>query len=153
MDSFFNNAVFMRHALDAIPSIVLVTDEDVRILYRNRAALALLKGGKVYGSRAGEALHCIHSTDVPAGCGHGPHCGDCLIRNSVNDAFLGKNISRQRTDITIRAGGKTLAVPALVSVSGFTFEGKLYSLLVIEDISELAELRALLPICASCKKV
>ena len=34
-NSLFGNAAFMRHALDAIPSMILVTDEDARILYRN----------------------------------------------------------------------------------------------------------------------
>jgi len=153
MDSLFNNAVFMRHALDAIPSIVLVTDEDVRVLYRNQAARSLIKGEKIYGNRLGDIMHCLHSADVEGGCGQGPHCADCVVRNSVSEAFSGKTVRRKRTDVSVKTGGKTLQIPALISVSGFTFEGNIYSLLVIEDISELAELRALLPICSSCKKI
>ncbi|MCX5791144.1 MAG: hypothetical protein NTY45_02845 [Elusimicrobia bacterium] len=153
MDDLFNNAVFMRGALDAVPSILLVVDEDVRVFYRNNAARALLKGEKIYGGRAGEIMHCIHSEDVPAGCGRGPNCGDCVVRNAVNAAFAGKDVHRRRTDITVKAGEKTLRIPALVSASAFILEGKRYSLLVIEDISELIELRSLLPICAACKKI
>lgn len=152
-DKIFGNAAFMRHALDAVPSMVLVTDDDARILYRNLAARALLGGEKVYGNRVGEAFHCIHSHDVPAGCGRGPHCGDCLVRKAVNAAFTGRGLRRERTDITVTVRGRTLSLPALVSASPFSFEGALYSMLVIEDISELAELRALLPICTSCKKI
>jgi PAS domain-containing protein len=153
MDSLFNSAVFMRHALDAIPSIVVVTDEDVRILYRNLAAKDLLKGEKIYGSKAGDIMHCMHSEDVAGGCGQGPHCADCVVRNSVNAAFSGKTVRRQRTDISIKSGGKILQIAALISVSGFTFEGNIYSLMIVEDISELAELRSLLPICSSCKRI
>ncbi|OGR44776.1 MAG: hypothetical protein A2X35_05625 [Elusimicrobia bacterium GWA2_61_42] len=153
MDSLFDSAVFMRHALDAIPSLVLVTDEDVRILYRNKAARGLLSGEKIYGGKAGDVMHCIHAADAAGGCGSGPHCAGCVVRNSVASAFSGRNVYRQRTDITIRAEQKTLDIPALISVSPFTFEDKLYSLMVIEDISELAELRALLPICSGCKKI
>ncbi|HBA60400.1 MAG TPA: hypothetical protein DCZ92_06215 [Elusimicrobia bacterium] len=153
MDSLFNNAVFMRYALDAVPSVVLVADEDVRVLYRNLAARDLLSGKKLYGTRLGELMHCVHSADVPAGCGKGPHCVDCLVRNSVNSAFSGKAIRRRRADLSVRSGGKDLEIPVLVSVSGFTFEGKIYAMLVIEDISELVELRSLLPICSSCKKI
>ena len=153
MDKFFDSAVFMRHALDAIPSLVLVTDEDIRILYRNQAARTILKGENIYGNRAGDIMHCIHSTDVAGGCGQGPHCADCLIRNSVRDAFSGKKVYRISSDITIRAAKKTINIPALISVSPFNFEENLYSLMVIEDISELSELRSLLPICASCKKI
>ena len=153
MDNIFDKSVFMRHALDAVPSMVLVTDEDARILYRNLAARQLLSGEKVYGNRIGEIMHCIHAEDVQAGCGHGPHCSDCIIRNSVNSAFSGKAVSRERTDISVQLKDKVLVVPALISSSPFSLEGKLYSLLVIEDISELVELRALLTICSSCKKV
>lgn len=153
MDSLFNNAVFMRHVLDAIPSLVLVTDEDMRIFYRNQAARELLKGEKIYGNRAGDIMHCINSTDVAAGCGRGPHCADCVVRNSVKSAFSGTKLYRQRTDLTVLAEKKTLEIPALISVSPFTFEDKLYSLMIIEDITELIELRSLLPICASCKKI
>lgn len=153
MDELFKNTAFMRYALDAIPSIVIVTDEDVRILYRNRAARDLLKGEKIYGSRAGDVMHCIYAGDVPGGCGRGPHCADCVVRNSVAAAFSGKEVRRQPTEISVKTGGKTLRMPALISVSGFSFEEKLYSLLVIEDISELAELRSIVPICASCHKI
>lgn len=153
MDNFFDSAVFMRHALDAIPSLVLVTDEDVRILYRNQAAKTILKGENIYGNRVGDIMHCIHSTDVAGGCGHGPHCADCLVRNSVRDAFSGKKVHRISSDISIKTAKKTINIPALISVSPFNFEDNLYSLMVIEDISELAELRSLLPICACCKKI
>ncbi|HBB66494.1 MAG TPA: hypothetical protein DCZ93_04175 [Elusimicrobia bacterium] len=152
-NSLFGNAAFMRHALDAIPSMILVTDEDARILYRNLAARQLLSGVRIYGTRAGGAMHCIHSEDVPAGCGRGPHCGDCVVRNSVTAAFSGKRVQRQRTDLSVKTRGKTLQVPALISASAFSFDGGLYAMLVIEDISELAELRALLPICSSCSKI
>ncbi|MHB0997583.1 MAG: PAS domain-containing protein [Elusimicrobiales bacterium] len=152
-DKIFENAVFMRHALDAVPSMVLVTDDDARILYRNLAARELLTGGRIYGNRAGEALHCIHSEDVPAGCGRGPHCGDCVVRNSVKAAFGGKRVNRQRTDLSLRLKDSFRTVPVLISASPFSFGGALYALMIIEDISELAELRALLPICSSCKKI
>ena len=153
MDNIFDNAVFMRHALDAVPSMVLVTDEDARILYRNLAARQLLAGEKVYGNRIGEVMHCIHAEDVPAGCGHGPHCSECVVRNSVNSAFSGKTVHRARTDISIRLKDKVLALPALISASPFSLDGRLYTLLVVEDISELVELRSLLPLCSSCKRI
>jgi PAS domain-containing protein len=153
MGPLFNNAVFLRHALDIIPSIVLVTDDDARILFRNKAARDLVGSASIYGSRAGEAMHCIHSADVPAGCGHGPDCKSCLVRNSVINAFSGKRVHRQRTDISRMIRGKAVNATALISASPFSFEESLYSLLIIEDISELSELRALLPICSSCKKI
>lgn len=153
MDRIFAGAEFMRYALDAIPAIVVVADEDVRILYRNQAGRALLKGEKIYGNRFGEVMRCIHSADVPEGCGHGPRCADCLVRKAVNSVFAGNAVRRARTDIDVKIGKETLKIPALISASGFAFEGRTYSLLVIEDISELIDLRPLLPVCASCKSI
>lgn len=153
MEEFFNMPVFMRYALDAVPSMVIAADEDARVLYRNQAARDLLTGKKVYGERIGEVMHCIHSTDVPAGCGRGPHCSDCLVRNSVNLAFSGKRVRRERVDLMVKTGAMTMKTPALISVSGFSREGRICALLVIEDISELVELRSLLPICSSCKRI
>jgi len=153
VDKLFDNAVFMRHALDAIPSIVLVTDEDIRILYRNKAGRDILKGERIYARRAGDVMHCLHSEDSAGGCGTGPACADCVLRNSVGHAFAGKTVMRQPTDISFSAGGRTSVIRALISASPFSFEGKLYSLLVIENITELAGIRSLLPVCSSCKKI
>lgn len=149
----FADAGFMRRALDLMPSIIVVTDEDVRILFRNAAARELLKGPKLYGNRIGHVMHCLYSDNDAGGCGRGAHCTDCVLRNSVNDAFSGRTVRRRRADLTIRAGDRTLQVPALVSVSVLDLAGARRAMVVIEDISELVELRSLLPICSSCKKV
>ena len=61
-----------------IPSIVIITDEDVRILYRNRAARELLKAEKIYGNCLGDVMPCVHSDESPAGSGHGQHCANKL---------------------------------------------------------------------------
>ncbi|MDT8286458.1 MAG: hypothetical protein RQ748_05045 [Elusimicrobiales bacterium] len=153
MDTIFEKAAFMRHALDAVPSILMVVDEDVRVLYRNRAARSLLSGEKIYSRRAGDVMHCIHSADSPEGCGHGPHCADCVLRGSVNSAFSGKPVVRASTEVRVSVKTRELVLPALISASVFTMEGQMYALVVLEDISELAELRAVLPICASCNKI
>lgn len=40
-----------------------------------------------------------------------------------------------------------------VTVSGFQYKSQNLVLLVLEDISEFAELRKIVPICAQCKKI
>ncbi|KAF0125562.1 MAG: putative PAS/PAC sensor protein [Elusimicrobia bacterium] len=153
MDTIFEKTAFMRHALDAVPSILMVVDEDVRVLYRNKAARSLLSGDKIYSRRAGDVMHCMHSSDAPGGCGTGPHCADCVLRGSVNSAFSGKPVVRASTEVRVSVKGRELVLPALISASPFTMAGRMYALVVMEDISELAELRSVLPICASCKKI
>ena len=103
--------------------------------------------------RGGEALHCIHANDVPEGCGRGPFCKDCIIRDAVAEAFHGNRVVRRRTRLTIMRNGDKIEIYALITASPFRYKEKPFALLVIEDISEIAELRRMIPICSVCRKV
>jgi hypothetical protein len=52
----------------------------------------------------------------------------------------------------IRDGNK-IEIYALITASPFSFRDRPLALLVIEDISEIAELQRIIPICSICKKV
>ncbi len=145
----------LRTVFDAMPSLVFVVDEDVGIQEFNAAASDLLMAERktVLKHRAGEILHCIHSSEVPEGCGRSPSCQDCLIRNSVTEAFRGNRVVRRRTRIELIRDSKEVEIYGLITVSPFSFEDRPLALLVIEDISEIAEISRLISICSICKKV
>ena len=145
----------LRAVFDALPSLVFVVDQDVRIQEYNAAAAKLLMTGRdaVLRRRAGDILHCIHADEVPAGCGRSASCKDCIIRNAVNLAFAGKRVVRRRAKIELlRSSGKQ-EMYGLVTVSIFSFEKQEHALLVIEDISELAALYRMIFICPVCGKM
>jgi PAS domain-containing protein len=144
------NAVF-----DAIPSMIFVVDDDVRIQEYNQAAANLLsgKGETIIQRRGGEVLNCLHSTDVPDGCGRALFCRSCVIRNSVTEALRGSHIVRRRTKIEIIRDGNKIEIYALITASLFHFNKKPLVLLVIEDISEIAELQRVIPICSVCREI
>ncbi len=145
----------VKYVFDALPSIIFVVDDDVRIQEYNRTASEFLQSTRssVLKRRGGEVLHCLHATDVPEGCGRGPFCKNCIIRQSVTDAFHGNRIARRRARIEIiRNGGKT-EIYGLITASPFDYQGKPLVLLVIEDISEIAELQKMIPICSVCRKI
>jgi hypothetical protein len=146
---------FLRAVMDANPSFMFVVDADVRISEFNRAAGRFLSAGRdaVLRQRGGDVLHCLHSTDSPEGCGHALHCRTCVVRNSVKDAFRGQEVIRRKALLELVANGAVKKVHALITVSPFQYEGKKLALLVIEDISELEEIRGIIPICAKCKKI
>ena len=145
---------YYRSLLDAIPMPILVVDEDVRIMDFNKAAVTMLGDPSefVFQRRGGEVLHCIHSTDVSEGCGHGPHCSTCIMRNSVNESILGKNIHRQRTTIQLVAGDAVNEIDMLVTTAPIPGLEKRV-LLILEDISELTKLRTLIPMCSKCRRI
>jgi len=144
-----------RLVFDALPALVFVVDEDVRIHECNAAAENLLgaNSAAVLRKRAGQVLHCLHATDVPQGCGRAKFCQNCVIRNAVTEAFRGNRVVRRRTRLELLGGGDTIEIYGLISAAPFIYQKKPLVLLVVEDIGEIAELRRLISICAVCKKV
>ncbi|RPI36856.1 MAG: PAS domain-containing protein [Nitrospiraceae bacterium] len=145
----------MRSVFDALPSLVFVVDDDVRIQEYNAAAaeFLLVQRSAILKRRGGEVLHCLHSTDVPEGCGRAPFCKNCIIRNSVDEVFQGNRVVRRRTRLEIIRDGNKIELYALITTSPLRYKKRQLALLVIEDISEIAELRRIIPICSICKKV
>lgn len=153
-DHQFDNS-FYCSILDAMPLPVFVVDDDVRIIDLNRMASVVfgLERPVVYRQRGGAALHCLHSTDAPGGCGRGPFCRSCVIRNAVGESMKGNAVVRRRTRVEFRLPGNTRQLDLLVTSSPLPPPAEKLSLLIIEDISEIVKLHELIPICANCKSV
>jgi len=145
----------IREIFDAFPSPVFVVDRDVKVLELNAAAEELMVAERngSFKQMAGEVLHCIHSYETPEGCGQGPFCKYCIVRNSVNEAFQGRRVVRRQAKIEILRDNKSIPIYALITVSPFTFEDNPLLLLIIEDISEIVDLYRMIPVCSVCGKV
>jgi hypothetical protein len=145
----------LKALFDALPSLVFVVDEDVRIIEYNAAASEVLMAERatVIKQRAGEILHCVHSGESPEGCGRAALCKNCVIRTSVMEAFQGKRVVQRRTKMELIRDGNKTEIYALVTAAPFSYLGRSLALLVIEDISEIAELQRIIPICSVCRKV
>jgi PAS domain-containing protein len=141
--------------LDAIPSPILVVDDDVQIIGYNLAASQLLAQNPelVLRRRAGEILHCLHSTEKPEGCGHAAPCSDCPVRNSVNESVHGQRVVRKKARLQLVREGQSIELYLLVTTAPFSHGDKPLVLLILEDISELMQLKSILPICAHCKSI
>ena len=146
---------FFAAILDAMPSPVFIVDKDVRMIEANDAALPLSgdRASKVYLRRGGEVLQCVHSMDVPEGCGRGPSCSSCVVRNAVATSYANEKIVRRAAKMLLEQRGELKEVYLLITTSPLLFEGNRHVVLTIEDVNELVELRRLIPICANCKKV
>ncbi len=141
-----------RAILDAIPHMLMVVDEDVRIFYANPAAEQAMgeHPRAMIRNRVGEVMHCLNAT---GGCGRSEACKSCDVRNSVHDAIAGRQVKRTRTRLTIVRDGKSVEAHVLISASplGDGFPGEV--LVMLEDISFLVRLERLVPVCAYCGKV
>jgi PAS domain S-box-containing protein len=123
-----------------LPAVVLLVDPEVRIRRLSREAQGLLLApvGESIARRAGEALHCLHSLDDPAGCGHGPHCPTCPLRVAVLEA-LRTGEGRRNVEATItlfREDRSTDERIYSLSTAPVVFEGRPHVLLHLDDLTE-----------------
>ncbi len=67
------------------PVVMMLVDQDRRVLKANdfAARFADRPAEDMIGLPEGEALRCLHHLDDPRGCGFGPACEECRVRNVV----------------------------------------------------------------------
>ncbi len=145
----------LRPIIDALPSLVLLVDADLTVHDCNLAAEKLIgpQTSVFLKRRGGDVLHCIHSVESPGGCGHSLPCRTCIIRNSVRRAFQGEATMRHRMALQVEQDGRTLDLQTFLSVSALPGDHDGFALLVMEDITPIAQISALIPICCVCRKV
>lgn len=151
----FDESNYMLGLLDVIPAMIFVVDDDVKLINFNKTSTRAFGLDKeaVFRRRGGEVLNCIHSHDNPAGCGKGPFCKDCVLRNSVYSAFNNHAVTRQYAQLSLQIDDGIRNIECLITAAPIIYEDELATMLVIEDISEIAILRKLVPMCAWCKKI
>jgi len=146
---------FHGRLLDAIPLVIFVVDNDVRIVDYNNAAAEMFSAdvNRIFDMRGGEVLHCLHRLDVPGGCGKGPFCQTCVIRNSVALSAKGNSVIRTHTKLELCNGSTGQILDVLITTSPMPSSKGNLSILIVEDVSEISKLRELIPICTKCKKI
>ena len=146
-----SNEVLLWQLLDAIPSYVFLVDRDVSILDYNAAAGAFLGIGRrsILRHRSGDVFHCLHAKDVAAGCGQGPFCKSCLVREAVNEAFAGKKCVRRQVCMQLFSGRKVEDLHVLLTASPFMYLGHERVVLILEDLGSILNLHPLLPVAPS----
>jgi PAS domain-containing protein len=146
---------FIESILNSIPLPIFVVDEDVRILWFNQSASPLLnlEPDLVLLKRCGEVFHCVHAVESSAGCGNTEFCKACPIRNSVQLSINGQRVLRQKHKMRMVGKDRAVEINLLVTTAPFAYQDESLVLLILEDISELLELKDIVPICSYCKKI
>ena len=136
-----------------MPMLAFIVDRDVRIFEYNKQAQKDLLGPRAFKAikkKGGEVLHCINSFETEKGCGAGEACRYCVVRNSVNEAFKNRPAYRKTTALELKKGNNRVNMSVVLSAVRVA-RGRV--LLMIQDITELLQLKELIPICASCKRI
>jgi len=133
---------FLQAVFDAIPAFVFIVDSDVKLLFWNSMARQLVgeQANRVYLKKSGEAFRCIHASETPDGCNASVFCKQCVIRTSVGKSLRDMQTSRAFTRVQLCSDDKVKEIFLLVTASPFTYHKKVYTLLILEDVSHVIAL-------------
>lgn len=139
----------LDRALEDHPLPTLLVDAELRVRRANAAARALLDPAP--GRLPGVALRGLGEATAPGGCGPGGRCGHCLVRRVVKSA-LGGIAARERA-VLAQGGRGAPRVHLVATAVPLDRAGTSEALLVVEDLSDVLPLPAVLPVCAGCAKI
>jgi hypothetical protein len=154
MENFTVGDYVFATILEAVPNPIFIVDDDVRIYSYNMPGARLIDSEQdKVGMGFGNVLHCIHSKDSIDGCGGGGVCKKCVIRKSVNQSYHSDEVVREKHEMQLKKDDKIENINTMVTTAPINYCDKALVLMILEDISELMELRNILPICIKCKKI
>jgi signal transduction histidine kinase len=135
----------LKQAIDAMPSMVLILNDNRQIVTANQAFLAVKNGmiADVVEKRPGEAVGCIRSKEGPDGCGTARHCATCGAVNAILESQQdGKKVVRE-CRILVESADGIAAMDLRVTASPFMASDDRFIVAAIEDISQSKRLAVL----------
>src|SRR5450432_1895494 len=119
------------------PVALLVVNEDLRVEKANDLAVRFAERGEpgLLGLRTGPAIGCLNALADPGGCGHGPACEQCQIRNAALDS-LRHGVKHEGVEawVPVSADGRQELRCLLISSAAMEFGGR-KALICVQDIT------------------
>jgi nitrogen-specific signal transduction histidine kinase len=134
-----NNADWIKSFLNTMPEVVAILNPERQIIFGNDELMKLLDISdlkELIGKRPGEALQCVNSSVMVAGCGTCEKCRYCGAINSILESQITSSKVTKDCRITTEENGVHEFLDLKVTTAPFNFNGKLYYILSIEDISD-----------------
>ncbi len=133
----------LEEILCSVPDVLLFLNEHRQIVFANRATFCLLgiePTTDVLGSRPGEALGCLHATETEGGCGTTESCQTCGAVQAILAAQKG---SADVKECRMAVKDSFDAVDMKVSTMPFEYDGELFTICALQDISHEKRRQAL----------
>jgi hypothetical protein len=115
-----------------------VLNEHRQIVALNEAFLKLMgidDAWKVLGLRPGEYVNCVHSCEMPGGCGTSPFCASCGAVIAIMAALTDNSPQERTCCVTVEKDNKELELFFQVRCCPVSISGKRFVLLFLHDIS------------------
>ncbi|PLX78318.1 MAG: histidine kinase [Desulfuromonas sp.] len=133
----FSESSFTKRVMDAIPSLLMILNEQRQIVYANQSLLDLMTGEeeqRIYGMRPGEILSCINSSKSPAGCGTSEECSTCGAVLAILAGLKGEKAIKE-CRVTRSREGKYESLDLQVWSTPLTHNDENFTVFAVNDIS------------------
>jgi signal transduction histidine kinase len=130
---------FFIEIFGSLTGIGVVLDGNRQIVYANNDFLSLLGIDTVeiiLGKRTGEVINCIHAEEEPMGCGTSFACAYCGAVTAILESQRSGKKAIRETRITRNLGGKTQSWDMNIISTPIDLSGKMFYVLVLQDISD-----------------
>lgn len=119
--------------------MVVVINEHRQIVAVNsgfQQFLGVEDAEALLGLRPGEAVHCVFSDKMAAGCGTSLQCVSCGIVRAILEARANKEIIERRSALQLKTADGINDLCVWVRACPLEFDGRLFILLFITDITD-----------------
>jgi signal transduction histidine kinase len=133
---------FSWQLLDAVPDIFLILNDKRQIVFTNKMlpeSLGYQDPRDVLGLRPGEAVACVHATEMPGGCGTTEFCKNCGAVRAILSSLRGEELVDECR--ILRENGQALDLR--VWATPMQVDGERFSTFAIQDISHEKRRRVL----------
>jgi len=141
----FSETSLTHQILDAVPSQLMILNDQRQIVYANKTLLDLVAVGeqeRLIGLRPGEALGCIHARESEGGCGTTEECSTCGAVLAILASLRGEQAVRE-CRVTRCREGQMEALDLQIWTTPLAYEGESFTIFAVSDISHEKRRRAL----------
>lgn len=134
---FLSDAAAVR-ILEALPDPAMVLNDKRQIVALNAVLLSALGvecPQELLGLRPGELVGCVHSDEMPAGCGTAPACGVCGALRAILGCLAGRSVTAEECRICTRRKEDGGALDVLVHARWISLRSGDHAVVDMRDIS------------------
>lgn len=138
-NSLVNKETSILDVLGAVSTVTAILDRNRQIVYANESFMKLVGIDSlepILGNRPGEAVSCVHSHEMVAGCGTSEGCTYCGAVGSILDCMQTEKKSVRDARLITRMDGQTTNWDLRVTTSPIKLQGINFYIFSVEDISD-----------------
>jgi len=138
-DNLLLDNSFASTLVNSLPCGLIVVDRNggVRAVNNISERVLMISKQTVIGKGTGNVLGCLHVSEHPKGCGFAECCHYCEVQKLVVKALDTNRNQQVSTHFQLVIDGQARDLTLFLSAFPFTFDGELFSVLMIENLSTI----------------